>query len=394
MTDRMADETDEYWKKVESNVGQRVADVVLERFNKVSVKSGKPTIRSNGVKEWTVLSGLVALIPSQQNEIPSIDPLVVATGAKVLPERVRSYSRGFVVHDQHAEILALRLFNWYLVEECRRVHLEGKESKLVEKIEGTNKFKMRDVKLALYVSEPPCGDASATYLEESIGQSENWDFESKGDGVDSSILRGRSYFGKRGQVRTKPGRGDSLLSLSKSCSDKLCLRQYLGITNAINSHLFPQGVYLDYLILPREKYKNIDLERCFRTRFELEEAEVHYLKALVYDKDDFQYRRPGAEELSEPSHLSLLYVVPTNSIQVLNRGVRNGCFVKNKRPRPGGECFICNQMLYRRAQPLLHHNSSTYIQFKHSNFTRQMRKIKAKHALHDGLQTTRDDFDL
>lgn len=390
----MADETVEYWRKAESNLGQRVADIVLECFNKVSVRSGKPAIRSNGVKEWTVLSGLVALIPSQQSDMPSLYPLVVATGVKVLPERVRSYSKGLIVHDQHAEILALRLFNWYLVEECRRVHFEDNDSKLVDKIAGTDKFKMREVKLALYVSEPPCGDASTTYLEESIGQSENWEFEHKDNGIDSSVLRGRSYFGKRGQVRTKPGRGDSLLSLSKSCSDKLCLRQYLGITNAITSRLFPQGVYLDYLILPREKCNNLDLERCFRTRFELDKSEVHYLKTLVYDKDDFQYRRPGPEVASEPSQLSLLYVMPTNSIQVLNRGVRNGCFVKNKPPRPGGECFICNQTLYKRARPLLHHNSSTYIQFKQSNFKRQMRKIKAKHVLHDGLQTTPDDFDL
>ena len=36
---------------------------------------------------------------------------------KTLPDKVRSYSNGLMVHDMHAEILALRLFNYYLLEK-------------------------------------------------------------------------------------------------------------------------------------------------------------------------------------------------------------------------------------------------------------------------------------
>ena len=105
-----------------SSLADRISEVIVNNFNGLNIKSGKPTVRSNGVQEWTVLAGLVALIyDTNDTEEPEIYPITIATGVKALPNRFRDFSEGAMVHDLHAEILAIRLFNWFLLDECSKI---------------------------------------------------------------------------------------------------------------------------------------------------------------------------------------------------------------------------------------------------------------------------------
>ena len=155
-----------------------------------------------------------------------------------------------MVHDMHAEILALRLFNYYLLE---------KDCPLV----GHSVLK-HDVKLALFISEPPWRCIDVLHFLKPNQQRTL-------DSTKKQLNRGRNNFGELGVVRTKPGRSDSLISYSKSCSDKLCLKQLVGICNATTSTLFKDSIFLDYLVTKNLPAK--DFHRCFRTRFDL--PEVH-----------------------------------------------------------------------------------------------------------------------
>lgn len=382
--------------KIDEDLGANIAKAVIDQFNKLKVKSGKPVIRSNGVNEWTVVAGLVALIPENNNY--EIVPISISTGVKAMPDKCRSYSNGTIVHDMHAEILAIRLFNWFLLNECTKLESNSYESRFIERIEVL-KFKWKpNIKLALYISEPPCGDASMSIVTESLQDNDPWENtptkRAKIEGG-SSILRGRAHINRVGIVRTKPGRADSLVSLSKSCSDKLCLKQITGILNCMTHMLFPDNIFLDYLVMKRDKINKEDLNRCFVTRLSNKPELGRKLNFLTYDEDEYQFHKPDSSIDSSPSPLSLLFVVPTKTLQVLNNGVKNGSYVKNKPPRSGGESHICNRKLFevfkkvRKDIPF-----RTYKELKLSSADRSKLKEVGHKALGDWPRTQDDDFDL
>ena len=60
------------------------------------------------------------------------------------------------------------------------------------------------------------------------------------------------------------GRGDAPMTLSKSCSDKLALRQCLSLLSSHTSLLIsPEHVYLDMLVLPVDQYSEQACTRAF-----------------------------------------------------------------------------------------------------------------------------------
>lgn len=417
-----------------TSLGQSIADEVVRQFD--FIKQGKPSHR-NGIPEWTVLASIVAIDINDNNRII---PLTISTGTKVLPDVVRSYSNGYFVHDMHAEILAIRLLNWYLITErdtsdlIMRKKLETHKEDVVtsdfdgfvkeasgvinktsgardfradidssgmmhsvikndfadhENKEGSsvNPFKRMkteipkpkvplidlsikyslksNIKLALFISEPPCGDASMRYISQ---DSTSWNIDSN---------RGRNNYGELGIVRTKPGRLDSLMTLTKSCSDKLALKKLLGLNNAFTSSIF-DPIYLDYLVLREDKFVQSDIERCFNR------LDGHKLNILSYTKDSYPYHKTTAS----PSELSIIKVIPSNKIQVLNNGVKNGSYRKKTVPKLGGEAFICNRSFQR-----LGFQFESYIGFKESNENRQRLKEKGRQILGNWKRTSDDNFE-
>lgn len=345
----------------DEKLAQKIADCVVSSFNGVP-KSGKPTVRSNGVKEWSVLAGLVAI----DKHTNKVEVLTWATGVKALPESYRAYSEGWFVHDMHAEILCIRQFNWFLIDEALKEKSEFvKEGRFAE-----------NYSLALYVSELPCGDFSMHLV---AGGEKPWE---EPPGKKARIARGRAHFDQLGIVRTKPGRADSAITYSKSCSDKLCAKQEVGVTSAITSR-FIEPVYIDYLVVEEDQFDADAFERCFG-RVDIQQG--RRLRPLVYAGDKYPFRKsPGAE----PSPLSLVHSVGTT--HVIANGVKNGGFVKNKPPKPSGASILCNQRLAAKAQPLLG-QSGSYLQLKQSNTSRQATKARVRAQMPTWNATAADDF--
>jgi tRNA-specific adenosine deaminase 1 len=106
---------------IETNLANNVALLVLDTYHSLA-KSGKPSVRPNGIPEWSILAGLIAqrkgthlakviagtLAYHQDN---SLRCLSLATGVKCLPSNKVIQAQGLALHDCHAEILALRGFN-------------------------------------------------------------------------------------------------------------------------------------------------------------------------------------------------------------------------------------------------------------------------------------------
>lgn len=77
-------------------------------------------------------------------------------------------------------------------------------------------------------------------------------------------LRGRAYFSQLGIVRRKPSRGDAPPTLSKSCSDKLSLRQCISLLSSPSSLVVsPDHAYISTLILPKSQYSASACWRAF-----------------------------------------------------------------------------------------------------------------------------------
>ena len=80
------------------------------------------------------------------------------------------------------------------------------------------------------------------------------------------LLRGRGYFSHLGSLRTKPGRPDSPLALSKSCSDKLSSRTFLSLLLTPTTYLItPQApqTYISTLTIPKTEFNEVGCARAF-----------------------------------------------------------------------------------------------------------------------------------
>lgn len=280
----------------------RIARVVLEEFDRLPAKR-KPQVRDNGTREWVPLSGIVA----RHGDGP-FKCLVLATGMKCLPTSKLSSANGNVLHDWHAEVLATRALNHFVLQECKAL-AEGKYSLYIRrKTDGgpeTQPFAWREgVALHMYCSEAPCGDASMEITMSAQDDASPWEaplpphLMDKVDGGSPDLaLLGRACFSQLGVVRRKPSRADAPSTLSKSCSDKIALKQCTSLLNSLTSPLVhPRGVYLSSLVLPESQFSAIACERCFTAQGRMASVrDSHYKWEDGYSFRPFEVQTTGLE---------------------------------------------------------------------------------------------------
>lgn len=91
--------------------------------------------------------------------------------------------------------------------------------------------------------------------------------------------RGRNNYHCYGVLRTKPGRADSPLTASMSCSDKIAAWNVLGLQGALGSLLF-MPLYVDSIVIGEisQGIRNAVLEDCRRAFWErIEDLEGNYM---------------------------------------------------------------------------------------------------------------------
>lgn len=134
-------------------------------------------------------------------------------------------------------------------------------------------FALRDeIKIHMYCSEAPCGDASMELTVAAQDDASPWTAPpsieeltyAKHDHQHHSSLQGRGYFSELGVVRRKPSRPDAPATYSKSCSDKLSQKQALSLLSSVTSLLIvPTQVYIHTLIIPTSQFSAIACDRAF-----------------------------------------------------------------------------------------------------------------------------------
>ena len=288
----------------------------------------------------------------ERSEREHLTCAAVATGMKCLPQSKVAFAKGCILHDSHAEVLAIRAFNRFLVDECAQLARSGlgstsqwvrwrqREQAPVDfdhaAADGRQPFELEDgVGIHMYCSECPCGDASMELTMQQQADATPWS-ESP---PSASDLLGRGHFNQLGIVRRKPARADAPPTLSKSCSDKLALKQVTSLLSSIVSQLiWPGNVYLSTLVLPESQIVPTAIERAWgmggrmnpvtalekNTTKRWEEAGYSFYPFSVEGTTrTFEYGKPTTkEDTAVPSNISALSTPYAR--QVLINGILQG----------------------------------------------------------------------
>ncbi|KAJ0123135.1 adenosine-deaminase [Diaporthe amygdali] len=254
---------------------------------------------------------------------------------KCLPMSKLQSAKGRVLHDWHAEVLVIRAFNHFVLQECKAIITDGKESPYLRRsiissdatTEGPGCKRpvcwREDVTLHMYCSEAPCGDASMELTMSAQQDASPWEaplpphlMPEKASTPELALL-GRACFDQLGVVRRKPARADAPPTLSKSCSDKLALRQCTSLLSSVTSLLVsPKGVYLTSLVLPESQFSAAACGRCFSAQGRLapvssvegswEDGYAFHPFVVCTTEVEFEYSRRG------PAHSEELRYVASN----------------------------------------------------------------------------------
>eukprot|EP00736_Rhodelphis_marinus_P012789 Rmarinus@m.2584 len=143
-----------------------IASAVLHKF-KTLPRKGKPNER-----EWTILAAICATKASEQHS--KVHVLALGAGTKCLPgPKVPMSTDGLRVLDSHAEVLTRRSFVHFL-HRCIQQGLPWVES-------HSDRYRLAEgVRLYMYISQCPCGDASIFPLDDSHPRSSAAGIHSKG----------------------------------------------------------------------------------------------------------------------------------------------------------------------------------------------------------------------
>ncbi|PNS16337.1 Mitochondrial respiratory chain complexes assembly protein [Sphaceloma murrayae] len=199
-------------------------------------------------------------------------------------------------------------------------------------------FRIRpQIKLYMYCSECPCGDASMELVMSRQADATPWPSTGSAPSDDGTVqpMLGRGHFDQLGIVRRKPSRPDAPMTMSKSCSDKLAMKQVTSILCSLTSLLIaPDNAYLAALILPRDEYSETACRRAFGPSGRLakssstpESGPAHYLRPFDVRTTDLRF--PFGRDTSQsdetrykPSNIAAVHFNGTT--EVIVNGVLQG----------------------------------------------------------------------
>ncbi|KAJ4512483.1 hypothetical protein HRR83_006999 [Exophiala dermatitidis] len=354
-------------------IAERAARLALSTFDALPQKC-KPRTLPDGRREWTPMA---AVVLARAGDDPELDCVALATGTKCLSSSALPDCRGLVLHDCHAEVLALRGFNYWLLSEVEKL-LESPEyeSPFLESADHCSAddqfvllstprapFRLKPtVMVYFFTTEAPCGDASMEILMSSMppGEAAPWPVEEDA----TTILQGRGHFSLLGHVRRKPARADAEPSLSKSCTDKLALKQFTSLISFPADHLVQrtENAFIRSVIVYSDQFNYDGYARAFSRSGRLCKLEhlgqFFTVEALNPDFPRFPFSKSDAKQelrsgsKSKASNISALFIRSSQRghkdvLEILVNGVKQG--YKQWDERQGKASVVSRKRLWQYA---------------------------------------------
>jgi tRNA-specific adenosine deaminase 1 len=300
-----------------------------------------------------------------------------------------------LLNDSHAEIICKRNFQAVLLSEAISLRNNG-VSKLLSTSSGTIPYRLKpDIRLAMYVSQAPCGDSSNEQLLNKLIEDEtklpikrkSCTFE---NGKTDLALRGRDRLHIVGVLRTKPARADCISTFSMSCSDKIARWNILGLCGAILSR-FIEPCHLSILVVGDlfnlEALKRLNT-RIVNCKFQ---SDYYHINKLEIFKTSIQFihskysciENKITEPLCCPSSVSWALGYPSESI--VNGRKQGAAMMKNGSWPQSSASNISRKKLLDRIPMLLgHDNLLTYEQLKMESHEYQRIKFLLLQVVFEG----------
>ncbi|KAL8745552.1 MAG: hypothetical protein Q9190_002318 [Brigantiaea leucoxantha] len=338
-----------------------------------------------------------------------------AKSIKCLPAIQIPTANGAVLHDCHAETIAIRAFNHFLLQECLKfASLPGYSCRFIrrrklEEMSEENGFQpftfQEDIKIHMYCSEAPCGDASMELVMNAQKDATPWPVAERQE--TSSPLKGRGSFSELGIVRRKPGsssslphilvasdtmtaRADSPLTLSKSCSDKIALKQCTALLSSLTSlFINPENAYLETLVLPSSRFNKTAGDRAFGPNGRMKSISGRKWRCgysfhpfqIQTTAHEFEYSCHNVSNSSKSLRTSKTSAVYNPSLE---ETLINGRLQGRKLGDPKGASQISNirmvevvmQVLTKMEPPAVYDGFKTYRQLKSAAFFKERRQVK------------------
>ena len=205
-------------------------------------------------------------------------------------------------------------------------------------------------------------------------------------------------------------RADSPQTLSKSCSDKIALKQCTSLLSSLASLLIsPSNAYLESLILPCSQYNQSACGRAFGPEGRMESMSgrvwnadyaFHPFSVLATDKE-FDFSRRNVSSPAAGSNVSAVYTPHVEESLI------NGVLQGRKPTDPRGGSAFSNARMWKAASSVMTmmeisalrelSQFSTYREVKGSKSLADRRQVKEQTkivALRGWVRNIEDDFDV
>lgn len=295
------------------------------------------------------------------------------TGTKCL-SHLQLPDNGDLLHDSHAEIIAIRAFKRYLVTKLEN-HIRNPELPSIFEGSLEEGFDINpQIKFHFYTTHPPCGDA--TIFPVTRDNPDEPPPTKRVKVVDDSSFTGAKLIGQQdgddvlaqdeGAVRIKPGRGERTLSMS--CSDKLAKVLIMGVQGCLLTLLLKKPIYLESFILSKNSgYHRASLERALYKRFSISEQDNQFqlkIPELLDSTIDFPYAK---DEYKSPCPKTIIWCgVKDKPLEISVDGRRQGVAKKNINKK-SSRLKICRIEMFREFYTLL--------QLKHPSAEKELQSM-------------------